>query len=139
MTKADDLVRTVRELLDGQEATLRRALAVGLDPTQALEDVAALRQLLDLGGAAVAAAFLHTRSLDRAREKLCELPDLASRGGSARVAKHQQAVATLLAAARRECPDLLAKSARAAAKYLVKRRLTTWSTDRTRKILSQHK
>jgi hypothetical protein len=131
-------VREMRENLDQIEGMLRRAFAAGFDTNQALEDIATLRRALDLGGAIVALAISTAWSLDRERAKI-KLPDPVSRGGRAKVAKVQQRNAALLQTARRECPDLLAKGASAAAAWLVKNGKTELPFDRVRKILGQVK
>jgi hypothetical protein len=133
---SDRYVREMREQLDQLERMLRRAPAAGFDTTEALEDIATLRRALDLGGAIVALAISTAWSLDRQRAKI-KLPDPASRGGMARVAKVQQGYAGLLRTARRECPNLLAKSASAAADWLVKNGKTDLPKDRVRKILGK--
>ena len=130
----DRYVREMREHLDQLEGMLRRAIAAEFDTSQALEDIATLRRALDLGGAIVALAISTAWSLDRERAKI-KLPDPVSRGGRAKVAKVQQRNAALLQTARCECPDLLAKSASAAAAWLVKNGKTELPLDRVRKIL----
>jgi hypothetical protein len=128
----------IRDHLDNVEAMLRRAPAAGFDTTEALEDVAVLRRCLHLGGAVVALAISRAWSLDRETAKIKE-PDPVSRGGTARVAKLQQRDARLLWTARCECPHLLARSANAAAEWLVKNKKTELPKERVRKILGKYK
>jgi hypothetical protein len=133
----DWCVREVRDWLDQVEAQLQLGQHVGFDVADALEAVARLRGLLDLSAdpAVVAAAALTARSIDLGLARI-RLPDPPSRGGAAAAARAMQRDLKLWQLARRECPDALARSDRAAALWLCDHReQITTSDDRLRKLL----
>jgi hypothetical protein len=117
-------VRRLCELLDKWETMLRRAPAAGFDTSEALDDIAVLRRLLGLdsaGGAVTALAISTAWRLHRNTGKIKE-PDPQSRGGNTRAGQYQVRDIRWWQTAQRECPTLLAKSDRAAARWLYEHR-----------------
>ena len=74
------VVREMAAMLDQREALWRRAPAAGIDNAGAMEDIALLRQLMEIGGAVTAIAILTAWALDRKEAKI-QLPDFNIRGG----------------------------------------------------------